>query len=76
MGKKGDKVLSEKIGFLQDAEQILSEWRVNCAEKKKENKKNKRKRKRKEKTLTHHLDDQGELWLDLGVTVSSQLKRK
>ena len=42
--------------------------------KKKENKnkKNKKKKKkRKEKTLTNHLNYQGELWLDLGVTVSS-----
>ena len=41
----------------------------------KKKKKEKRQRK-KRKTLTHHLDYHGELWLDLGVTVSSQLQRK
>ena len=44
--------------------------------KNKKNKKEKKKTGKRKKTLTNHLNYQGELWLDLGVTVSSQLQRK
>ena len=68
-----------ELFFRMLSKSFLSGESAARKKKNKKNKKNKKKKKKtgkRKKTLTNHLNYQGELWLDLGVTVSSQLQRK